>query len=539
MAGILPFILPVFIVCSESTYRLPIGNNHCFNVFINLSIDGRASVILKFSNSFVGLDEYFYEKIKPTPVANPGLFLWNKTLAEQLGISANPEEEAATLANVFSGNQILPGSEPLAMAYAGHQFGHFSQQLGDGRAHLLGEVIDQSGMRRDIQLKGSGRSAFSRGGDGRCALGPAVREFIMSEAMYALGVPTTRCLSVVTTGESVYRDSVLPGAVVTRVASSHLRVGTFEYFSARRHLPALKTLCSYAIQRHFAAIDDEFGSGDESPERYIALIDAAIEKQIELISDWMRVGFIHGVMNTDNTAISGETIDFGPCAMMGTYDPKTVYSSIDAQGRYAFGNQPAIAQWNMARFAECLLPLIDTDEAKAIEKVTPLIADFPARFETAFMGMMAKKLGLVEFQQEDQPLLSGLLVALKQKRMDYTATFDLLTKSLSSAGSAPELMEGLGEWLPQWQARLGAQETERGVSRAEAQALMRQQNPVVIPRNHHVEAVLKACEESGDATSAEQFLQVLRSPYEQLPETAQYMDPPDDGDACYKTFCGT
>lgn len=496
-------------------------------------------MIINFSNSFVGLDDYFYEKNKPTPVANPRLFLWNYALAEKLGISAHSEKDATTLANVFSGNQILSGSEPIAMAYAGHQFGHFSQQLGDGRAHLLGEVIDQSGVRRDIQLKGSGRSAFSRGGDGRCALGPAVREFIMSEAMYALGVPTTRCLSVVTTGEPVYRDSALPGAVVTRVASSHIRVGTFEYFSARRNLPALKTLSNFAIQRHYPDIDNEFGSPNESPERYIAFIDRAIEKQIQLISSWMRVGFIHGVMNTDNTAISGETIDFGPCAMMGAYDPKTVYSSIDTQGRYAFGNQPAIAQWNMARFAESLLPLIDTNEEKAIEMVTPLIAEFPARFEQAFMAMMAKKLGLVEYQQEDQPMLSKLLVALKQHRMDYTATFDLLTQSLSVDEPATALVENLGDWLPQWQRRLAAQEAEQAVSLADAQALMRQQNPVVIPRNHHVEAVLQACEESGEATSAEQFLKVLRSPYQEIAQTSNYQDLPNDGDACYKTFCGT
>ena len=329
---------------------------------------------MNFSNSYASLDEIFYERTRPIPVKNPQLFLWNSDLAEQLMIPNDLKRDPVALAQAFSGNSSMPGSDPVATVYAGHQFGSFVYQLGDGRAHLLGEVLDQSGQRWDIQLKGSGRTSFSRGGDGRCALGPAVREFIMSEAMNALGVPTTRCLAVVTTGEPVFRETPLPGAVVTRVASSHLRIGTFQFFAARGDHQALKILCNYTINRHYPELQKE----GQNP--YVSLIDKVIEKQIQLVVEWMRVGFIHGVMNTDNTSLSGETIDYGPCAMMGIYDPKTVYSSIDMMGRYAFGNQPDILHWNLARFAECLLPLINADENKAVEQVRPLIATFSRPF---------------------------------------------------------------------------------------------------------------------------------------------------------------
>ncbi|MGD1972499.1 MAG: YdiU family protein [Desulfobacterales bacterium] len=484
---------------------------------------------MNFSNSYASLNEFFYERTRPTPVQNPQLFLWNSSLAEQLMISDDLKHDSVALAHAFSGNTTIPGSEPVATVYAGHQFGNFVYQLGDGRAHLLGEVLDQFGQRWDIQLKGSGRTSYSRGGDGRCALGPAVREFIMSEAMKALGVPTTRCLAVVTTGETVFRESPLPGAVVTRVASSHIRIGTFQYFAARGDHHALKILGNYTINRHYPELQNE----GQNP--YVSLINKVIEKQIHLVVEWMRVGFIHGVMNTDNTSLSGETIDYGPCAMMGIYDPQTVYSSIDRMGRYAFGNQPDILHWNLARFAECLLPLIDADMKKAINQVEPLIAAFPDRFGKEFMKMMGKKLGLVSFKSEDQKLVVSVLDRLRDGRLDYTITFDLLTKSLTSDVLASQIKNELGECFDFWQKRLSEQQLDT----PRIQGLMRQQNPVVIPRNHHVEKVIQACEQTGNALLAEEFLQVLRSPYEEIAQTSDYQDPPSDGDKDYKTFCGT
>jgi serine/tyrosine/threonine adenylyltransferase len=484
---------------------------------------------MNFSNSYSCLDAGFYEKTRPTPVKDPQLFLWNSSLAEQLMIPPELKHDSLALAQVFSGNQILPGSDPIATAYAGHQFGNFVPQLGDGRAHLLGEVPDKSGKKWDIQLKGSGRTSFSRGGDGRCAIGPAVREFIMSEAMKALGVPTTRCLAVVTTGETVFRETPMPGAVVTRIASSHIRIGTFQFFAAQGDHQALKTLCNYTMERHYPELQDE------GQNQYVLLIDRVIERQIRLVVEWMRVGFIHGVMNTDNTALSGETIDYGPCAMMGIYDPQTVYSSIDKLGRYAFGNQPGILHWNMARFAECLLPLIHADSNKAVEQVEPIITEFSDRFDQAYKKMMGKKLGLTSFKQEDRQLVDSVLNCLKDRHLDYTVTFDLLTKSLMSQDAASRMNAELGECFDLWQKRL----SEQGASPREVQALMRRHNPVVIPRNHHVEAVIKESEETGTAESAKKFLEVLRSPYEERVQTPEYQDPPTDGDEKYKTFCGT
>jgi uncharacterized protein YdiU (UPF0061 family) len=474
------------------------------------------------------LGERFYEKSQPTPVLEPQLLLWNSKLAEQLQISDELQKDPEALAQVFSGSRILPGSDPIAMAYAGHQFGSFNPQLGDGRAHLLGEVIDQGGNRWDLQLKGAGRTSFSRGGDGRCAIGPAVREFIMSEAMSALDVPTTRCLAVVVTGEPVYRDRPVAGAVVTRVASSHLRVGTFQYFAAQGDQEALRTLADYAIEQHFPEIEEE-------ENRIVLLLDKVIEKQIQLVSHWMRVGFIHGVMNTDNTAISGETIDFGPCAMMGAYDPKTVYSSIDRNARYAFGNQPQIIHWNMARFAECLLVMVGNEDPRAIEQLESMINGFPDRFANEYSKMMGKKFGLLSVQEEDEKLLNSLLEQFNLRKMDYTISFDLLTKSLQSPAVASQLKAELGQYFDAWRERINAQDN----SIKEAQELMRKNNPVVIPRNHHIEAVIKECEEMGTATAAEKFLKVLRSPYQETPQTFQYQDAPDDADKHYQTFCGT
>ncbi|MEW8586955.1 MAG: protein adenylyltransferase SelO family protein, partial [Candidatus Thiodiazotropha sp.] len=338
-----------------------------------------------------------------------------------------------------------------ALAYAGHQFGHFVPQLGDGRAHLIGEIVDRSGERRDIQLKGSGQTAFSRSGDGRYALGPAIREYIMGEAMHALDIPTTRSLAVTTTGEAVYRETVQPGAVLTRIASSHLRVGTFEYFAARENRLALEQLCDFAIDRHYPELEE---GGDE---RFLQLFDKVMQRQIDLVVEWLRVGFIHGVMNTDNTAISGETIDFGPCAMMGTYSPKTVFSSIDRDGRYAFGNQPAIAQWNMARFAETLLPLIDKNEKQAIETLGARVETFSSLFKQRYLQMMASKLGLSKLTSAEKALILALLDRLERKRLDYTTSFDRLTRSLSSQSVAQQLIDELADWYADWRLRLTSQ----------------------------------------------------------------------------------
>ncbi len=484
---------------------------------------------MDFSNTYIALGDRFYQRCQPTPVASPTLFLWNKSLADQINIPAELQEDTEALAQYFSGNCPLPGAEPIASAYAGHQFGSFNPQLGDGRAHLLGEVLDQAGKRWDVQLKGSGISRFSRGGDGRCAIGPAVREFIMSEAMKALGVPTTECLAVVTTGEKVYRQRPHPGAVVTRMASSHIRVGTFQFFAARDDKEALLALCDFAIARHYPEINDLPGN------RYVLLLDKVIDKQVKLIAEWMRVGFIHGVMNTDNTAISGDTIDFGPCAMMGVYDPGTVYSSIDEHGRYAFGNQPAIAHWNMARFAESLLPLVDRNDQGLMTEIVGLINDFPERYRKCYLDRMAGKCGLLELQAGDEELIAALLEQLAMRKLDYTISFDLLTKSMCCEQSKADIAQQLGEIFEQWRTRVAGQDAPA----EEIQASMRAHNPVVIPRNHHIEAVLAACEECGEPTAALEILEVLRQPYRETAATHRFQTPPEDGDRFYQTFCGT
>lgn len=496
---------------------------------------------MQFSNTYVQLGKRFIDPSNPTPVNNPELFLWNARLANQLQIPQALQDDTAALGQYFSGNQLLEGSEPLSAAYAGHQFGNFNPQLGDGRAHLLGELLDKNGKRWDLQLKGSGTSAFSRGGDGRCALGPAVREFIMSEAMVALGVPTTQCLAVTLTGETVYRQQPQPGAVVTRVGSSHIRVGSFQFFSARGDIESLTALRDYTIDRHFDEINSLNGN------RNVLLLDKAIEKQIALIVEWLRVGFIHGVMNTDNTAISGETIDFGPCAMLGIYDPRTVYSSIDHQGRYAFGNQANIALWNMTRFAESLLPLCceerpagsEESEPKIkedlLEQIQALINGFSGRFEKAYANMMAAKLGLIEAREGDDQLILQFMEQLAQRKLDYTITFNRLTASLTDDVVHEQLLDQLEETYSAWRERA----LKQARTREEIQASMRRQNPVVIPRNHHLEAVLKACEETGQPDAALAFLDVLRSPYTETQQTRAYQDSAEDFDGDYQTFCGT
>lgn len=484
--------------------------------------------MMKLSNSFAGLGETFSQSIAPTPVSKPRLFLWNKALAQNLRLNEfglNDKE----LAEYFSGNRLLPESRPVATAYAGHQFGHFVPQLGDGRAHLLGELNDQNGNLMDIQLKGSGQTAFSRNGDGRCAMGPAIREFIMSEAIHALGVPTARCLAVTATGEEIYRDSIQPGAVVTRVASSHLRVGSFEYFAARKNNIALEQLCDFAIHRHYPEIDSQ------APERFDQLLQQVIAKQVSLMVEWLRVGFIHGVMNTDNTTISGETIDFGPCAMMGVYDPSTVFSSIDHQGRYAYGNQPSISQWNMARFAETLLPLLNKDEKQATEIAREQIDAYSDQFQQQYLDMMFNKLGLEAPQAQDRKLLSGILQQMEKKQLDYTLCFNALTESLTSTSAAMLAETILGRAYHDWRSLIEADKA----SLEEKQKRIRRFNPLLIPRNHHMENALASCIADDSPEVAETFLNALRSPYTATKTTLQYQDADNSHDAAYRTFCGT
>lgn len=499
---------------------------------------------INLSNSYRDLGEAFSQQTLPDPVAQPSLLLWNEPLAQTLNITLNKANDADLLAQYFSGNQLIEGSKPIAQAYSGHQFGHFNPQLGDGRAHLLGDVADVDGQRWDIQLKGSGVSQFSRQGDGRCALGPALREYIMSEAMFALGVPTTRCLAVVTTGQSVYRERPYMGAVVTRVAASHIRVGTFQYFAARDDIDSLKKLTNYAIKRHFPEllvektidVDDKKIDHDISSEQVINFFSAVLEKQVPLVLSWVRVGFIHGVMNTDNTAISGETIDYGPCAMMNAYHGETVFSSIDRNSRYAFGKQISIMQWNMTRLAETLLPLLAGDEDEKVAQLQPLLAQFHQDFEQGYLYMMAAKIGIEEPEQGDGKLINDLIAILKERKLDYTKTFAALTVTLTdSADQNPieeSLADALSEWLPRWNSRIEPFKTA-------AHKLMASNNPVVIPRNHHVEALLETCQETDDLTALHEFLAVLRQPYTTLADTVKYQDSPADGDKNYHTFCGT
>ncbi len=485
---------------------------------------------MKLKQSYYELGENFFELNYPDSVRSPQLLLWNTSLAGELGLN-ELTGRAEQLARYFSGSMLLPGSKPLSMVYAGHQFGHYNPRLGDGRAHLLGEVSDKNGKLRDLHLKGSGHTRFSRGGDGKCALGPAVREFIMSEALHHLGVPCTRGLAVVATGEPVYRQDVRQGAVVTRIASSHIRVGTFQYFAANGDIESLRVLADYTIRRHFPEISDSAGNP------YVNLLERVIDKQIGLVIHWLRIGFIHGVMNTDNTLISGETIDFGPCAMMGVYDPETVYSSIDRRGRYAFGNQGQIAHWNIARFAESLLRLED-DTGELLEPLRALVNDFSNKFNRSYLAMMTRKLGLTPADDikagnpkaDGAGLVEALLEQMRQKQLDYTLTFDLLTRAVSCDKALKELESQLGDWVPQWRQQLDL---------PGARALMREMNPVLIPRNHIVERVIADCEQSGNTDSASEFLEALKHPYQDCGLTAKYKMPDADFDSEYQTFCGT
>ncbi|MGJ5071484.1 protein adenylyltransferase SelO [Bradyrhizobium oligotrophicum] len=490
------------------------------------------TVHFPFQNSYAALPDNFFARVAPTPVAAPRLIKLNRPLAEELGL--NPTElETPEGAEILAGKTVPEGAEPIAMAYAGHQFGHFVPQLGDGRAVLLGEVVDRNGVRRDIQLKGSGPTPFSRRGDGRAALGPVLREYIVSEAMAALGIPTTRSLAAVVTGEQVYRGTALPGAVLTRVATSHIRVGTFQYFAARQDVDAVRRLADHVIHRHYPDL-----AGTERP--YHALLDAVIARQAKLIADWLLVGFIHGVMNTDNTSVSGETIDYGPCAFMDAYDPKQVFSSIDEFGRYAFANQPRIALWNLTRLAECLLPLFGDDKDQAIKEAEAALDGFAAEFTDAHQAGLRRKLGLFTQREGDQPLAQALFDVMAAAKADFTLTF----RRLSDAAGNGDLDEvrslfadpaGFDEWAARWQQRL----TEEPQSPAERRAAMRKVNPAFIPRNHRIEAVITAAVENDDYAPFEELHAVLARPYDDQPDRADYADPPQPEEQVLQTFCGT
>lgn len=485
-----------------------------------------------FEHTYAALPPRFYAPVKPTTVANPQLVVFNRSLAEELRLDPDVIEPHA--AAMFSGNELAEDATPIAMAYAGHQFGNFVPQLGDGRAILLGERRDRDGVLRDIQLKGPGRTPFSRSGDGRAAVGPMLREYLISEAMHALGIPTTRSLAVVTTGEQVFREHVLPGAVLTRVAASHVRVGTFQYFAARGDQEAVQTLLDYVIERHYPEV-----RGADVPA--LAALKAIAERQAALIADWMRVGFIHGVMNTDNMALSGETIDYGPCAFMDKYDPSTVFSSIDHGGRYAYVNQPGIAQWNLARLAETLLPLIDTDADKAVSLATEVVVSFVDRFNTLFIEQMRRKIGLVSTEEGDADLIKQLFAAMQRAEADFTLTFRRLSLIAETPDQPAPLRELFAEtteidnWLKDWQTRL----TRDPQSIRERMETMRLANPEFIPRNHRVEAALDAASERGDLEPFRQLLGILQRPYEQQPAFADYALPPEPSDRVFKTFCGT
>ncbi len=489
--------------------------------------------LVEFDNSYARELEGLYVPWKPRPTPAPRLLWLNRELADQLGMDADLLASPAGLA-FYSGNAEAAGAQPLAQAYAGHQFGGFSPQLGDGRALLLGEVFDRKAVRRDIAFKGSGRTPFSRGGDGKAALGPVLREALVGEAMYALGIPTTRALAAAATGEAVQRDRPLPGALLTRVAASHLRVGTFEFFAARRDIGLLTRLADYSIARHDPSLVGE-------PDRYLRQLQATVERQAALIARWMGVGFIHGVMNTDNMTISGETIDYGPCAFMEAYDPRAVFSSIDTQGRYAYANQPAIAKWNLLRLAEALLPLIDADEERAAELALDAVNRFDAHYATYSLDVWRSKLGLDDGGENDQALADGFLALMQSHQIDFT----LAWRRLADAADGNEtplraLFENgaadLDRWLQQWHERA------RGMAAAPQQraSSMRQANPVYIARNHQVEAALAAAVDDDDLAPFERLIAVLARPFDEREDDAEFTQPaPREVTACYRTFCGT
>ncbi len=478
----------------------------------------------KFDNTYLHLPKVFYTKLPPTPVPKPKLVVLNTPLATDLGLNFS-DISSGQQAALFAGSQIPEEAESFAQAYAGHQFGHFTM-LGDGRAIVWGEHITPRGKRVDLQFKGSGPTPYSRGGDGRAAIGPMLREYIISEAMHALNIPTTRSLAVVTNGEQVYRETPLPGAILTRVASSHIRVGTFQFAALQQDREAIKSLFDYTIKRHPPHIV-------EKPHKPLSLLKSVIEKQAELMTHWMRVGFVHGVMNTDNMALSGETIDYGPCAFMDTYDPDTVFSSIDHMRRYAYAKQPAIAQWNLARFAETLLPLLDDDLDKATEVAEEAINGFGVVYKEKSLSMLRGKIGLFGEQSEDESLITDLLTWMHQQNADYTNTFMDLTNELPPKGECYE-RDDFKEWYARWQVRL----TKNTEPLESSLSLMRSNNPVVIPRNHRVEQVLDAAT-NGDLQPLEDLLAVLQEPYNYRRDLKSYQLPPKPEEKVCQTFCGT
>jgi uncharacterized protein YdiU (UPF0061 family) len=491
------------------------------------------TVHFPFEHTYAALPANFFARVAPTPVAAPRLIKLNRALAVHLGLDpdrlSSPEGT-----EVLAGKRVPEGADPIAMAYAGHQFGQFVPQLGDGRAILLGEVIDADGVRRDIQLKGSGPTPFSRRGDGRAALGPVLREYIVSEAMATLGIATTRSLAAVMTGESVLRETPLPGAVLTRVAASHIRVGTFQYFAARGDTEGVRRLADHVIGRHYPQFAD-----DDRP--YHALLEGVIARQADLVARWLLVGFIHGVMNTDNTSISGETIDYGPCAFMDHYDPAMVFSSIDELGRYAYANQPRIALWNLTRFAECLLPLLAEDQDKAVEQAQSALGEFAESFNAAYQAGLRKKLGLFTARDDDFVLAQDLLDAMAKNHADFTLTF----RRLSEAALAPVDDSGVrqlfadptayDEWAVRWRQRI----SEEMQDPATRQSAMRLVNPAFIPRNHRIEAIIDAAINRDDFAPFEELLTVLSKPYEDQPAFASYAEPPEPHQRVLQTFCGT
>ncbi len=484
-----------------------------------------------FKHSYAALPGRCYVRIAPTPVPDPRLVVLNRPLAEDLRLEPDMlEPEAAT---VFSGNELPEDADPLAMAYAGHQFGAFVPSLGDGRAILLGELCGRDGILRDLQLKGAGRTPFSRNGDGRAVVGPMLREYLVSEAMHALGIPTTRSLAVVTTGEQVFREGPLPGAILTRVAASHVRVGTFQYFAARGDQDAIRALLDYVIARHYPA-------AREAAVPALAVLQAVAQRQAALIADWMQLGFIHGVMNTDNMSVAGETIDYGPCAFMDDYHPQTVFSSIDRGGRYAYANQPLIAQWNLARFAETLLFLIDPAPEKAVALAAEALESFMGEFDARLLAVLRRKIGLISAADGDAALIERLLTTMQHSRADFTLTFRRLAVAADSPGEPMglrELFAGSSEldgWLRDWYERL-KRDPQTVTQRV---ASMRAASPAFTARNHRVQAALEAAE-SGDYTLFRKLLGILQRPFDDQPEVSEYGLPPQPSQRVLQTFCGT
>ena len=493
---------------------------------------------IPFNNRYIDLGEIFYVKTLPDPVASPALIKFNEELATELGLFSTGLDSSEA-AEMFSGNSIPEGAEPIAMAYAGHQFGHFNPQLGDGRAILLGEISHPDGSSFDLQLKGSGRTFYSRGGDGRAALGPVLREYLVSEAMAKLGVPTTRALAAVTTGEVVVRERLIPGGVITRIASSFVRVGTFQFFSGQGEVESIQKLADYVIKRNYPQ-----ASKEESP--YVAFLKGAVDSQAELIAQWMQLGFIHGVMNTDNMSIAGETIDYGPCAFMDSYNHDQVFSSIDKEGRYAYSNQPSIGLWNLTRLAETLLPLLAENTDAAVEVAQDILKTYVEVYQKHWLSGMQNKFGLYTTSdattEADKELIEDLFNVMSANNADFTLTFFYLSKLSAQASDQDsdiyglfDKQEELDEWLHRWRKRL----SEESLSDAVRQEKMQSVNPVYIPRNHQIEAAIRAAEDHGDFSVFHELHEVLQNPYSQQQGKDSYSLPPEPDEMVLQTFCGT